>query len=153
MNYVKTRINQIFCVLLLCIFTYVAMPSSVALASGYECAKNVATRCGDQIIINNHYESGRAEAFAGGVIVGALGGSAATVGAVSGAGSVAGLSAAGISSGLAALGGTIGGGMAAGLVVSAAMPVTAAVGVGYTAYKVWDWLTSSGDKVEQYSLK
>jgi hypothetical protein len=147
MDYVKTRINQIVCIILMCVTTFVAMPSSVALASGYECKGNVATRCGDIII--NKTEAGRAEAFAGGVIVGALGGSAATVGAVSGAGSVAGLSAAGISSGLAALGGTIGGGMAAGLVVSAAMPVTAAVGVGYTAYKVWDWVSNSGDKEGQ----
>ncbi|CDS47972.1 hypothetical protein [Polaromonas sp. CG9_12] len=49
-------------------------------------------------------------------------------------GSVAGLGAAGITSGLAAVGSLVGGGMAAGLVVTAAAPI--AVGaLGYGLYK------------------
>lgn len=85
-------------------------------------------------------DSGKAEAFVGGVVVGAIGGSAATIATVSSAGSVAGLSAAGITSGLATIGSIAGGGMAAGLVVSAAVPVVTAATVGYVAYKVWGWL-------------
>ena len=50
--------------------------------------------------------------------------------AVSTMGSVAGLSAAGISSGLAAIGALIGGGMAAGVVVAAAIPIAVA-SIGY----------------------
>jgi hypothetical protein len=67
--------------------------------------------------------------------VGALGGSAAGVAAVSAVGSVAGLSAAGISSGLATIGAVVGGGMAAGSVVVIAAPAIAAAGVGYGAYR------------------
>ncbi len=59
--------------------------------------------------------------------VGAVGAGGLGVGvslaAVSASGAVAGLSAAGITSGLAALGGLIGGGMAAGIAVAAAVPV------------------------------
>ena len=47
--------------------------------------------------------------------------------AVSASGAVAGLSAAGIASGLAAIGGIVGGGMAAGIVVVAALPIAAGV--------------------------
>jgi len=91
--------------------------------------------------INKIYnDSGKAEAFFGGLIVGAMGGSAATIATVSGAGSVAGLSAAGITSGLATIGSIAGGGMAAGLVVSAAVPVVTAATVGYVAYRSWEWL-------------
>jgi len=68
---------------------------------------------------------------AAGGVVGA-GGALATV---SGAGTVAGLGATGITSGLAAIGGTVGGGMAAGLLVTAAAPL--AVGAGfYGLYKL-----------------
>ncbi len=95
-----------------------------------------------KVIINNYNfknDSGKAEAFVGGVIVGAIGGSATTIGIVSGAGSVAGLSAAGVTSGLAAIGSIAGGGMVAGLAVSASVPVIAAASVGYLAYKAWEW--------------
>ncbi|MGE5660480.1 MAG: hypothetical protein ACM37W_28160 [Actinomycetota bacterium] len=92
------------------------------------------------VIIHQSGDSGKAEAFVGGVVVGALGGSAATIATVSGAGSVAGLSAAGVTSGLAAIGSIAGGGMVAGLAVSASVPVVAAVSVGYLAYKAWGWL-------------
>lgn len=93
---------------------------------------------GSVIIIHN--DSGKAEAFVAGVIVGAIGGSASTITAVSTAGSVAGLGAAGVTSGLAAIGSIAGGGMVAGLAVSAAVPVITASVVGYVAYKAWEWV-------------
>jgi len=65
-----------------------------------------------------------------GTISGGTLGFASVTAAVGALGSVAGLSAAGISSGLAAMGSVIGGGMAAGVVVAAALPVAAA-GAGY----------------------
>ncbi|MEG3939239.1 MULTISPECIES: hypothetical protein [unclassified Microcoleus] len=92
------------------------------------------------VIIHPPGDSGKAEAFVAGVVVGALGGSATTIATVSGAGSVAGLSAAGVTSGLAAIGSVAGGGMVAGLAVSASVPVIAAVSVGYLAYKGWELL-------------
>ncbi|MBD2028234.1 hypothetical protein H6F80_28145 [Leptolyngbya sp. FACHB-711] len=72
-------------------------------------------------------------------MVGAIGGSAATIATVSSAGTVSGLSAAGITSGLAAVGSWVGGGMVAGLSLSAAAPVVAAAGVGLIAYKTWQF--------------
>ncbi len=101
------------------------------------------------IIIIRKEDSGKAEAFVGGVIVGALGGSATTIATVSGAGSVAGLSAAGVTSGLAAIGSVAGGGMVAGLAVSAAVPVIAAASVGYLAYKAWELLHPPQNIVER----
>ncbi|WP_341738457.1 hypothetical protein [Microcoleus sp. CAWBG640] len=92
------------------------------------------------VIIHPPGDSGKAEAFVAGVIVGAIGGSASTITAVSTAGSVAGLGAAGVTSGLAAIGSIAGGGMVAGLAVSSAVPVIAAVSVGYLAYKGWELL-------------
>ena len=68
---------------------------------------------------------------AAGAAVGA-GGAVATV---STAGTVAGLGATGITSGLAAIGGTVGGGMAIGLLITAAAPL--AVGAG--AYGIYKW--------------
>jgi hypothetical protein len=73
--------------------------------------------------------------------VGAVAGTAGTVGAIATAGSVAGLSGAGITSGLAAIGGTVGGGMGAGIAITVAAPAVVAAGVGYGAYKIWQWLT------------
>jgi hypothetical protein len=75
--------------------------------------------------------------------VGAVAGSAGTVGAIATAGSVAGLSGAGITSGLAAIGGTVGGGMGAGIALTVAAPAVVAAGVGYGAYKIWQWMTST----------
>jgi hypothetical protein len=72
--------------------------------------------------------------------VGAVAGAAGTVGTLSAAG-VAGLSSAGITSGLAAIGGTVGGGMGAGIAITVAAPAVVAAGVGYGAYKIWQWLT------------
>lgn len=66
--------------------------------------------------------------------VGGLGGVGGSIGAVSAAGSVAGLSAAGVTSGLAA----IGGGMVAGLAITAAAPL--AIGAGI--YGIYKWLKS-----------
>ncbi len=65
----------------------------------------------------------------------------AAVGAIATAG-VGGLSGAGITSGLAAIGGTVGGGMGAGIAITVAAPAVVAAGVGYGAYKIWQWLTS-----------
>lgn len=74
-------------------------------------------------------------------VVGAVGGASGilgSVGSVSLAGSVAGLSASGVTSGLAAIGGFVGGGMVAGLVVTAAAPL--AIGAG--SYGIAKWLKS-----------
>ncbi len=70
---------------------------------------------------------------------GAAAGTAGSIAAVSAAGSVAGLSGAGITTGLAAIGGSVGGGMAAGVVVTTAAPVAAAAAVGYGLYKAVKW--------------
>ncbi|MEG4287209.1 hypothetical protein QUB68_29305 [Microcoleus sp. A006_D1] len=104
-----------------------------------ECTNIDKTNNGTIIIVNQS-DSGKAEAFVAGVIVGAIGGSASTIAAVSTAGSVAGLGAAGVTSGLAAIGSIAGGGMVAGLAVSAAVPVITASVVGYVAYKAWEWV-------------
>lgn len=77
---------------------------------------------------------GRVASYAG-----AAAGTAGSIAAVSAMGTTAGLSAAGITSGLAAIGGTVGGGMAAGVVVATAAPVAAAAAVGYGIYKVVRW--------------
>lgn len=98
-------------------------------------------------VILIHDNSGKAEAFFGGMIFGAMGGSAATIATVSGAGSVAGLGAAGVTSGLAAIGSIAGGGMVAGLAVSAAVPVVTAAAVGYVAYKSWEWLNHPSQQI------
>lgn len=63
-------------------------------------------------------------------------GAAGSVGTVAAAGSVAGLGAAGITSGLAAVGSVVGGGMAAGLVITAAAPLA----IGAAAYGIYKWL-------------
>ena len=63
-----------------------------------------------------------------------VGGVAASVAAVGATGTVTGFSAAGITSGLAAIVTLVGGGMAAGLAVTAAVPLACA-GVGYLGYK------------------
>lgn len=73
---------------------------------------------------------------------GAAAGTAGSIAAVSAAGSVAGLSGAGITSGLAAIGGTVGGGMAAGVVITTAAPVAAAAAIGYGLYKAAKWFNS-----------
>lgn len=64
--------------------------------------------------------------------VGAAAGAAGSVGAVSG------LGAAGITSGLATVGSVVGGGMAAGLAVTAAAPVA----IGAAAYGLYKWWKS-----------
>ncbi len=95
---------------------------------------------------NTYNNSGSPETLLGGAVLGAVGGGVASVAAVSGAGSVAGLSAAGISSGLAAVGGVVGGGMAAGLAVSTALPILTTVGVGLAASQVVKAFFPSSDK-------
>lgn len=66
---------------------------------------------------------------------GAVAGGAGAITAVAASGAVSGLGAAGITSGLAAVGSVVGGGMAAGLLVTAAAPV--AVGaIAYGVYKL-----------------
>jgi hypothetical protein len=63
-------------------------------------------------------------------------GAAGSVATVASAGTVTGLGATGITSGLSAVGAIVGGGMAAGLVVTVAAPIVAG-GLGYGIYK---WL-------------
>ena len=70
---------------------------------------------------------------------GAAAGTAGSIAALGAAGSVAGLSGAGITSGLAAIGGSVGGGMAAGVVLTTAAPVAAAAAAGYGLYKAVKW--------------
>lgn len=72
-----------------------------------------------------------------GSVAGAAAGSVGGIAVVSIAGSVAGLSAAGITSGLAAVGSVIGGGMAAGVLITILVPAACAVGGGSGLYKVW----------------
>lgn len=72
---------------------------------------------------------------------GAAVGTVGTIATISAAGVTAGLSGAGITSGLAAIGGTVGGGMLAGTAMAVAAPAVVAAGVGYGAYKVWQWFT------------
>lgn len=79
---------------------------------------------------------GRAASYAG-----VAAGTAGSIGAVSVAGA-SGLSAAGITSGLAAIGGSVGGGMASGVVIATAAPVVAAVAAGYGIYKLVKWAKS-----------
>jgi len=67
---------------------------------------------------------------------GATAGAAGSVAAVSTTGAVAGLGATGITSGLAAIGSIAGGGMATGLVITAAAPIA----IGATAYGLYKWL-------------
>jgi hypothetical protein len=77
-----------------------------------------------------------------GSVAGAIAGSAAAVAAVSALG-FPGLSAAGISSGLAAIGATVGGGMAAGTMLTVAAPAAAAALLGYLIYRFALWLAPS----------
>ena len=79
-------------------------------------------------------QAGRVASYAGAAV-----GTAGALGAVAAAGT-AGISAAGITSGLAAIGATVGGGMAAGVAVTAAAPIAVAMGAGYGLYKAWKWL-------------
>lgn len=64
-------------------------------------------------------------------------GVAGSVGSVSTAGAVSGLGATGITSGLAAVGSVVGGGMAAGLVVTVVAPVAA----GAACYGLYKWFS------------
>ena len=73
-------------------------------------------------------------------VAGAALGTVGSVAAISAVGTTAGLSAAGITSGFAAIGGTVSGGMAAGVAMTVAAPATAALAVGYGAYRLWKWL-------------
>lgn len=75
--------------------------------------------------------------------LGATGTTAGVAMAIASGGSVTGLSAAGITSGLAAIGATVGGGMAAGAVITITAPAAAAVGVGYGSYLVWKRLSKN----------
>lgn len=67
---------------------------------------------------------------------GAAVGGAGAITAVSATGPVVGLGAAGITSGLAAVGSVVGGGMSAGLIITAASPLA----IGAAAYGLYKWL-------------
>ncbi len=71
-------------------------------------------------------------------VASALGGALASVGAVAATGTVSGLSAAGVTSGLAAVGAMVGGGMTAGVLITAAAPAVAASAIGYGSYRLWN---------------
>lgn len=93
----------------------------------------------DENLTNNERQAraiGRAMTTAGAAA--ATAGSVSTIAAV---GSVSGLGAAGITSGLATIGGVVGGGMAAGAVVTIAAPAVTAVAAGYGAYRIGKWLS------------
>jgi hypothetical protein len=68
---------------------------------------------------------------------GTVAGAAGTVGTISAVGTVAGLSGAGITSGLAAIGSIVGGGMAAGVVISVAAPAVVAAAASFGVYQLW----------------
>lgn len=68
--------------------------------------------------------------------VGTAVGAAGSVGTVAAVGTVSGLGATGITSGLAAIGSVVGGGMATGLVVTAAAPVA----IGAATYGLYKWI-------------
>lgn len=97
----------------------------------------------DPVLHKTEREARRAGRLAS--LAGAVGGSAASVGAVAVAGA-SGLSAAGITSGLAAVGATIGGGMVAGVVVTAAAPAVAAAALGYGSYAIWKRLRQNSER-------
>ena len=67
---------------------------------------------------------------------GTVGGVGVSIGTVAASGSVVGLSATGITSGLAAIGGVVGGGMGAGLVITAGAPFAIGAGV----YGIYKWI-------------
>lgn len=71
-------------------------------------------------------------------VAGAAAGAAGSVSTVAAAGAVSGLGAAGITSGLATVGSVVGGGMAAGLAVTAAAPIA----IGAAAYGLYKWWKS-----------
>ncbi|GEM_PF-1917973 len=79
--------------------------------------------------------------------VGAVGGGVFAVGAVYASGTVAGLSAAGITSGLAGIGSLVGGGMAAGVMLTTAAPAVAAAAIGYSSYRLWKWISKRKPEV------
>lgn len=69
-------------------------------------------------------------------VAGAAGGSAASVAAITAAG-ISGVAAPGITTGLASIGGVVGGGMAAGVVITVAAPAVGAAAVGLGSYQLW----------------
>jgi hypothetical protein len=81
----------------------------------------------------NSRSSGRKASYAGAAV-----GTASSIATVAAVG-IPGLSAAGITSGLAAVGSSVGGGMAAGVVVTTATPVVVAVALGFGVYKLLQW--------------
>jgi hypothetical protein len=82
-------------------------------------------------------QKGSSKAAVVGAFVGGTAGGMASVAAVSATGSIAGLGAAGMRSGLAAVGSLIGGGMLGGLVLTSALPLAGAAGIGFAAYKIF----------------
>jgi hypothetical protein len=89
----------------------------------------------DPVLHEAEREARRAGRWA--TVGGAAAGSAGAIGAVTLSGAVAGLSGAGITSGLAAVGSAVGGGMVAGVAVTAALPAVLAAGAGYGVYRIW----------------
>jgi hypothetical protein len=111
-----------------------------------DCSKSFQPRCG-----NTSVNPGETVALATGAAVGAVTSSAAALAMVSTAGSVTGLSAAGITSGLATIGATVGGGMAAGFVLTSALPLVGAAAGAYGIYSLWEKVFT--DKTPVQSLE
>lgn len=114
-----------------------AAPATVTTAAMWYVLKD------DAILHEAEREARRAGRYS--TILGAASGTAASVGMVAALGT-SGLSAAGITSGLAAVGGMVGGTMAAGVVVTAAMPAVASAVVGYGTYRIWKRWRQGGAK-------
>jgi hypothetical protein len=87
--------------------------------------------------------NGEATGAAVGATVGGVAGAGAALTAVAVSGPVAGLGAAGITSGLAAVGSMMGGGMATGLIITAAAPIVGALAIGYGGYRLAKWYKAS----------
>lgn len=69
--------------------------------------------------------------------VGAVASSLGTLATISASGSVAGLSTAGIEAGLTAIGASVGGGIATGTLLAAAVPALVTLAAGYGTYHLW----------------
>lgn len=87
-----------------------------------DCNSSSNPNCGNNVTYNNGADLAQATGFVTGLV--------GDIAAISGMGSVAGLGSAGITSGLAAIGSLVGGGMVAGIAVTAVVPTVTALAVG-----------------------
>lgn len=111
---------------------------TVGLGSAYVMGKTILK---DDVDIPKDERTSRGDGRVASYVGGALG-SVGTLTAIGASGSVVGLSSAGIVTGVGAIGAGIGGGVATGAVVVAALPVAMACGIGYGVYRFSKWLRS-----------